>query len=75
MSRRRWDRRKGNPWDIDQSDDPNIAIYGEKARPLPLDGKLPTSKEGKEERKEGDEEDAEGGRGETEEDGGVQLQF
>ena len=45
MSRRRWDRRKGNPWDIDQSDDPNIAIYGEKARPLPLDGKLPTSKD------------------------------
>ena len=45
MSRGRWDRRKGNPWDIDQSDDPNIAIYGEKARPLPLDGKLPTSKD------------------------------
>ena len=45
MSRPRWDRRDGNPWDTDQSGDPNIAIYGEKARPLPLDGKLPTSKD------------------------------
>ena len=42
---RRCDRRLGNPWDEGQSEDPNIVIYGEKARPLPQDGKLPTNRD------------------------------
>ena len=42
---RRCDRRLGNTWDEGQSEDPNIVIYGEKARPLPQDGKLPTNRD------------------------------
>ena len=33
----RTDRRVGDPWDQDQSQDPNLIIYGEEARPLPRD--------------------------------------
>ena len=41
----RTDRRVGDPWDRDQSQDPNLIIYGEEARPLPRDGRLPTNKD------------------------------
>ena len=41
----RTDRRVGDPWDQDQSQDPNLIIYGEEARPLPRDGRLPTIKD------------------------------
>ena len=42
---RRRDRRLGNIWDEGQSEDPNVVIYGEKACPLPQDGKLPTNRD------------------------------
>jgi len=41
----RTDRRVGDPWDQDQSQDPNLIIYGEEASPLPRDGRLPTIKD------------------------------
>ena len=42
---RRGDRRLGNTFDEVQSEDPNVVIYGEKACPLPQDGKLPTNRD------------------------------